>query len=569
MIRTHCFRSASLAAAAALAGCLVASPAIAGGVDPCPADLDDSGSVEFDDLLVVLGAFEQSTEGDVDGDGDTDFEDLLAVLAAFGPCPGDGPIIEDIQPRAAAAGELVEIFGAGFGDDPDDICLGGEGVGFRVLEATDGHLRAVVLPFDPDVAEPGPLGLAIGEGIRQVPGPDFQIPEELVLQEPIWCWQQPPDGPVALGPFAFTPVPGIVGPTEVFPSQLIDGDLVIDLQDVTWEPGDKLRIVARAWCETRHIDCTLPTFRLLAASPTPEQCAAAICLLIEEAYAQLDVSIDCTIEPGPRVRLSYPDCDIQPGISLTSSVSRTRCPFDGGPALDASELIADGPLEEGDVAALVGVGFSAPLDMCVQFIGGWAATPLTVIGDRLIVEMGPIPPDAQPGPVLVARGRGTFVQPSQFFVPGVDIFGAPDGFQGNAGFPNDDIIELAVPPGKPSEDTARFVFDQATRSLVLQLEADWEPGDIIRIDVHFDANQSDGTVRHYDCFAEDVQIPPGADPDPNACAQAICGIITQTFANQSPPVDVECNVNGSTITIGTPKIGQLKGGGGTVRRIPG
>lgn len=53
----------------------------------CPADFDQSGSVDFDDLLVALAAFDASDAGDTDGDGDTDFNDLLNVLAAYGPCP--------------------------------------------------------------------------------------------------------------------------------------------------------------------------------------------------------------------------------------------------------------------------------------------------------------------------------------------------------------------------------------------------------------------------------------------------------------------------------------------------
>ncbi len=559
---------AAVAATAAIG--IAAAPAPAGGPAPnCPADLDGSGEVGFDDLLTQLNAFgPDDPGGDVDGDGDTDFQDVLALLNAFGPCPPPGPVIDDVQPRQAGPGEIVEVFGAGFGDDPEDICMGAGNVSFRVLEARDDRIRAVLLPFDPGLAVPAPIDLAIGEGIRAVPGGNFQIPDEIALQEPTWCWQQPPDGPVALGPFTFVPVPPSAGDTEVFPSMLEGGDLFIDLGGVSWELGDKIRIVARAWCPERHIDCTLPTLRLLAANPSPEQCAGAICFLIEQAYLQLGEEIDCTVEDGPRIRLSYPDCDIEDGISLTSLVARTPCPIDGGPPLEVFELITHGEVEEGEVVSIVGRGFPGPLDLCVQFMGGWAATPLTVIGDRLLVETGPIPPGAQPGPVMVARGRGTFVQPEQLFVPGIEILGATDGFQGIAGPPEDFVLDLPVPPGKSSADTFRFVFDPDQRALVLQLDGDWEPGDTIRIDVHFDANLPDGTVRHFDCFAEDVQIPKGADPDPNACAQAICAIITQTFANQSPPVDVECDVNGATIIVRTPAIGQLKGGGGTVRRIP-
>ena len=55
----------------------------------CPADVDDSGSVDLADLNLVLGNFGQTTDsGDTNGDGQVDLADLNAVLGAFGQdCP--------------------------------------------------------------------------------------------------------------------------------------------------------------------------------------------------------------------------------------------------------------------------------------------------------------------------------------------------------------------------------------------------------------------------------------------------------------------------------------------------
>lgn len=52
----------------------------------CPADIDESGSVDFGDILGILSAW-ATPEGDVDGNGDTDFGDILAVLSEWGECP--------------------------------------------------------------------------------------------------------------------------------------------------------------------------------------------------------------------------------------------------------------------------------------------------------------------------------------------------------------------------------------------------------------------------------------------------------------------------------------------------
>jgi hypothetical protein len=52
----------------------------------CPGDLDGSGSVDLDDLLLVLGNFGCSSVcgGDADRDGDADLDDLLVILGSFG-----------------------------------------------------------------------------------------------------------------------------------------------------------------------------------------------------------------------------------------------------------------------------------------------------------------------------------------------------------------------------------------------------------------------------------------------------------------------------------------------------
>lgn len=57
------------------------------GVDACPADLDGSGNVDFDDLLGILAAWgNKGGPEDLDEDGIVSFGDLLLVLTAWGPC---------------------------------------------------------------------------------------------------------------------------------------------------------------------------------------------------------------------------------------------------------------------------------------------------------------------------------------------------------------------------------------------------------------------------------------------------------------------------------------------------
>lgn len=50
----------------------------------CPADVDSTGLVDIEDLLVVLRDFGNGDGGDANGDSKTDIEDLLLVLREFG-----------------------------------------------------------------------------------------------------------------------------------------------------------------------------------------------------------------------------------------------------------------------------------------------------------------------------------------------------------------------------------------------------------------------------------------------------------------------------------------------------
>jgi hypothetical protein len=57
---------------------------------PCLGDLNDSGAVGFDDILVLIGAWgpcPPDCPEDLNGNGAVDFADILAVVGAWGPCP--------------------------------------------------------------------------------------------------------------------------------------------------------------------------------------------------------------------------------------------------------------------------------------------------------------------------------------------------------------------------------------------------------------------------------------------------------------------------------------------------
>jgi hypothetical protein len=64
---------------------LVAWPGV---IAECPADVNTSGAVDIDDLLMVISSWGPCTscEADINSSGAVDIDDLLAVIRAWGPC---------------------------------------------------------------------------------------------------------------------------------------------------------------------------------------------------------------------------------------------------------------------------------------------------------------------------------------------------------------------------------------------------------------------------------------------------------------------------------------------------
>jgi hypothetical protein len=62
--------------------------ALSGPVEPCPADVNDSGGVNIDDLLMVINHWGAGpgSDADVTGNGVANVDDLLMVVNAWGPC---------------------------------------------------------------------------------------------------------------------------------------------------------------------------------------------------------------------------------------------------------------------------------------------------------------------------------------------------------------------------------------------------------------------------------------------------------------------------------------------------
>lgn len=83
----------------------------------CPADLDCSQHVGFDDVLAVLAAF-GSADGpeDLDDNGEVEFNDILIVLSQWGTCPGRGGCSDSLDDL----GDIAECLNR-FASEPEKL----------------------------------------------------------------------------------------------------------------------------------------------------------------------------------------------------------------------------------------------------------------------------------------------------------------------------------------------------------------------------------------------------------------------------------------------------------------
>lgn len=70
-----------------IAATLLVAPMPAKAARPCPPDVDCSGAVNTDDLLVVIGSWGTSNpSGDINGDNTVNTDDLVLLVGGWGPC---------------------------------------------------------------------------------------------------------------------------------------------------------------------------------------------------------------------------------------------------------------------------------------------------------------------------------------------------------------------------------------------------------------------------------------------------------------------------------------------------
>ena len=453
------------------------------------------------------------------------------------------PVITSVTPNSGGEGTLIGIVGHNFGNNPDNLCTiimnGGLSIPLEVVTTSPTLITARVGPVRPD-AVPGPIGIAIGRGAKGFFKPAFA---DVDVAQPAWVWVRDPNGPDAMSPGKFTPLPSPPPnpgtQTRWFFSGPPTNGMICVYLDGPWPNPAKVRIQARAHDHERGIGRDLEAYCIeFPASGSTLDCAARICDSIRCAFMQQGmVSVNCRIDPIPgsstvKLTLSMPDGRIgwgnlnvcvEPGLPAADPVITSITPLQGPAGTVVTIRGTNFPTDPNDVCAVVMMPDNRSVPMEVI-----AVTP-----GRVTAILGVPPPDAQPGPIMIGRGNGHM---GKFRPAFFDIFVEQDVWvwEKKAGAGNSLQQFRPIPNQPPPAQQWFFSGPPSTDGrLSILLNQPWPVGGAkVRIEARAHDHQR-GIGR--DLRAVHIEIRPEAGTAPTAlsCGERICDVVVCAFMQQA------------------------------------
>jgi hypothetical protein len=366
-------------------------------------------------------------------------------------CKPPRPTITGVHPVNPGPGDIVFIDGSGFGDNPDDLCVaiaarppgstapslfGGIGnpdamllYPLRAIFAGPDFMTARMPDALPPDVQPGRL--MVGRGVGHV-GRFRPAFDDIHVIDDVWTWEKgDSDG---MGDQVVQPQPQPPPPRECwfFSGEPVDCQLCVFLEpNCPWPSNSIVSITARAHDSVTGAggyDLDGPTIRFINSGGTVLDCAQRIADVIRCAFKQqagVDVEVQVTSLPDGRVKITVriPNGCIDRGFLQI-------CVRPGNDPVITDVEPRTG--KQGDMIMIRGANFgNDPDDICVVIAegGGPNATadadggggiiagaryiPLEAVEvgeNHLLARLGPVPPDARPGRVMVQLGQGARAQ---------------------------------------------------------------------------------------------------------------------------------------------------------------
>jgi hypothetical protein len=334
------------------------------------------------------------------------------------------PVITGVNPREGREGDVITLTGNGFIADLNEspnlhdyalVALGGTSntlsTPLQVLSITSNQIQARLGPVDL-AAAPGPLVLSFGRGQQGSFTPSFG---DVLPGANVWTWNQ--TSLSFTSAVSFTPrVSAPPADTQwFFSGPPINGGLSVTLRG-DWPRPALVRVEARARNSALLLERDLRAVdvRFHGGGSTLE-CAARLCEVIRAAFRQqMGIHMNCALVASPngdgsvKMTLTLPAGPIDSG-HLTICVG--PAPPLAVPVIDSFMPASGG---EGTLVTILGRNFrsgpdATPEDLSVVIREGDLAIPLEVLSatDTMIeARLGPVPPGARGGPLVVAIGEG-------------------------------------------------------------------------------------------------------------------------------------------------------------------
>jgi hypothetical protein len=321
--------------------------------------------------------------------------------------------VANVFPLIATEGNLITINGQGFGDDTRDLRIGMKdeaGARFfpmEVLRATDTQILARMGPAPPDFTQ-GPIEVRRGEGFRLAPANPSDGGLHEVWRGGITAAATSDVGIESNGLYACAystlTHTGLLSYVWLTPNWVFPVEVSLNAEVHSWPPG------------TNSFATAVNKTIYLGTSGSTTQKVVQIANALEQAVAETGFTLNTTVWPasgGTNVLDIFQMwAAMSPGFTISFSVCVRSVPLE----IEVAQVTTEGAFTK-----ITGSGFgneAEDLSVAILDGGGARLIPLDVLAasdTKITVRMGAVPPDAQPGPIMVTRGQGSFNLPQPFF----------------------------------------------------------------------------------------------------------------------------------------------------------
>ncbi|MCI0748374.1 MAG: HYR domain-containing protein [Verrucomicrobia subdivision 3 bacterium] len=363
-------------------------------------------------------------------------------------CKPPKPVITSVRPLNPKPNDILFIDGTGFGNNPDDLCVAiaatdigptgpvagaapGDEIAIilypaRALFADDKFLTARMPGAFPMDARMGRL--MVGHGVGHV-GKFKPVFDDILVLDDVWTWEKgDSDG---MGEDQVQPQPEPPGPQECwfFSGEPQNCALCLYLDpNCPWPSNAIVSITARAHDSLTGAggyDLDGPTIRFVGGG-TILECAERIKDVLRCVFQQqagVDIEVECQLLSDGRVKITVRI----PGGCIDRGFFQVCVRNGNDPVIESIEPTTGG---QGTTVLIQGKNFgNNPDNICAVIVednpvgadkieGGVVPVgrryiplqALEVGPDHILARLGPVPPNARPGRLMIAQGQGSMAR---------------------------------------------------------------------------------------------------------------------------------------------------------------